>query len=88
MSVLILLVASTVHPYTAHDERYLRAYDPDAFDGRGLISTTHDPAKAMRFSDLEHAVACWKLQSTVHPRRTDGQPNRPLSAYTVELVTV
>lgn len=88
MSVLILLVVSPVQRSRGYDDRYLRAFDPDAFDGRGLISTTNDPAKAMRFPNLEHAVACWKLQSTVRPLRTDGQPNRPMTSYTVELVTV
>ena len=63
--------------------QYLAAFDADAYSGRGLIRWTHDKARAMRFADFEAAAECWKRQSAVRPLRPDGQPNRPLTAYSV-----
>jgi hypothetical protein len=62
---------------------WLVAYNPDAHDGRGTAEWSRDPARAMRFVDAAAAFECWVLQSTVRPLRPDGQPNRPLTAYTV-----
>jgi hypothetical protein len=28
----------------------------------------------------------WKRTSKTHPRRPDGKPNRPMTAFTVEVV--
>jgi hypothetical protein len=68
--------------------RWLESFDPDGNDGFGAISWTADIAKAMRFADLDAALACWKRQSTVRPLRSDLRPNRPLSAYNITFDTV
>jgi len=65
--------------------RWLVSFDPDAFQGRGHIDLTDDASKAQRFADASSALATWKQPSTVVPFRIDGKPNRPLSAYTVEV---
>jgi hypothetical protein len=62
---------------------YLEWFSVDAYDGRGSDIWTHDVSKAMRFPSFEAATECWRRQSTVTPLRTDGQPNRPLTAYNV-----
>lgn len=67
---------------------YLKAADVDAFDGRGSAEFTTNPAEAMTFPDMATAFAYWRRTSTVRPRRPDGKPNRPLTAYTVEFATV
>jgi hypothetical protein len=64
---------------------YLRAFDPDADDGRGVVVVTQDRREAMRFDAAAAALAMWKRQSSVRPLRPDGQPNRPLTAFTVML---
>jgi len=65
---------------------WIADYDVDAFDGRGHTALTKDPAKALRFPTAKAAWDAWSQQSTVHPwRLTDGQPNRPLTSYTVEI---
>ncbi len=56
---------------------WLKSYDPDAYDGRGSATWTFD---------TEAAMACWRTVSTVRPTRPDGQPNRPLTAATIECV--
>ncbi|HTB46264.1 MAG TPA: hypothetical protein VK741_21765 [Acetobacteraceae bacterium] len=68
--------------------RWLKAFDPDAYGGRGFIDTTPDRAQAMRFPSFEAAMECWRTQSRVKPLRDDGQPNRPLTAHTVQPVEV
>lgn len=64
---------------------YLETFDADAFDGGGDATFTGDPAKAMRFESFEAASACWKQQSKVRPLRSDGEPNRPLTAFCVTI---
>lgn len=64
---------------------YLESYDPDANNGRGSASWTPDPARALRFADAASAWELWRRPSRVRPLRTDGRPNRPLTAFTVEI---
>ena len=64
--------------------QYLKSYDLEAFDGRGAINWTPDLDHAMRFATLEALLTEWKRSPKCHPiRLTDGQPNRPLTAFSV-----
>jgi hypothetical protein len=63
---------------------YLEGYDADANDGGGDAAWTADPDKAMRFANATDVLMFWRQQSKVKPRREDGRPNRPLTAWTVE----
>lgn len=65
---------------------YVESSDVDAADGRGVVRGTRDAARAIRFPSVAEAFAYWHRESIVRPRRPDGQPNRPLTAYTVELL--
>lgn len=67
---------------------YFVSMDVDAHDGRGELEVTKNSAEATRFPSMVEAWACWKEQSTVRPLRLDGKPNRPMTAYTVEMQTV
>jgi hypothetical protein len=62
---------------------YLEWSDPDADYGMGDERWTNDLANAKRFKTFVEAMECWKAQSTVRPLRSDGKPNRPLTAYSV-----
>jgi len=66
--------------------QYLASFDPNANGGRGHATWTPDLSQAMRFANVKKALEMWKRPSTVQPRRPDGKPNRPLTAYTVEIV--
>lgn len=68
------------------DGHYLRSADVNAHGGRGSVDAVQDPALARRFTDVVDALAYWRRQSDVRPLRPDGKPNRPLTAYTVEVV--
>ncbi len=65
---------------------YLAWYDPDASDGLGEMIWTTKVADALRFATQEAAVSFYLQVSQVRPVRPDGQPNRPLTAFTVSIV--
>lgn len=70
---------------------YLAAYDVDHRpDGRavypcGRAEWTHDLNEALTFDRPGDAFAVWQEQSRLVPYRPDGEPNRPLTAFTVEV---
>ena len=68
--------------------RYLSHANFDACDGMGDFIFTDDKDKAMRFPSLEAAMEFWKTQSTIRPLRDDGQPNRPLTAFSAAFETL
>lgn len=75
-------INSTQVPYG----QYLKAFDPDFKRGVGIADWTHDRTKAKRFPDAAAALAEWKRPSKVMPIRSDGKPNRPLTAYSITLM--
>lgn len=64
----------------------LKSFDADAMEGYGLVEWTDDVAEARRFQSFTAAMDCWRQDSTVRPLRDDGEPNRPLTAFTIEIV--
>ena len=64
---------------------YLAGYDADGNDGWGDAIWTNNPAEAIVFATATEAHACWTEQSRARPLRPDGQPNRPLTAFTIQL---
>jgi len=68
--------------------QWLKAHDPNMYDGRGWTQWTDDLRFARRFASTVEAHAFYVRQSTVKPLRADGKPNRPLCGYHVELVRV
>lgn len=65
---------------------YLAAFDPEAFGGRGEATFTRDLEHAKVFPDL--ATAWWFIgqRPTSRPTRADGKPNRPLMAFTLQIL--
>jgi hypothetical protein len=62
--------------------QYVKEYDPRAYAGRGYLLTTPDESCARRFPDVEAAARYWRQSAEVRP---DGRPNRPLTAWTVDI---
>ena len=98
---VILLIGLIDGPPTHHDGRFLKAYDPwrveeGILDGsipeRGgfrlirTLETTDNPHEALRFTDGGAALECWRKVSPNRPIRPDGNSNRPLTAYSCEIV--
>lgn len=66
--------------------RWLESGDVEAHDGLGSADLTDDASKAKQFEDPGSAFKFWRQQSVKRPIRSDGQPNRPLTAFTVEIL--
>jgi hypothetical protein len=79
-TVLRLIVIARTGALTP--DKYLEDFDADAYDGRGYVQFTADKSRAKRFSDTAAALQFLRTQSTTHPLRPDGKPNRPLTAHT------
>jgi hypothetical protein len=86
MKQVIKIVASPSGDRTIDDHRYLTFYDPAG--AHGTIKSSADIADALVFDDAAAALTCWRQVSPTHPTRPDGKPNRPLTAFTVEIVKV
>ena len=65
--------------------QYLKSYDPEAHDGQGYAEWTADPAQARVFPDRVAVGRCWATVPKARPRRPDDAPNRPLTAFDVEI---
>lgn len=64
---------------------YVQAYDPAFNDGEGLVDGTEDLGRALLFNTIADATAFYFQD---HGMRPDGQPNRPLTASTVEITPI
>jgi hypothetical protein len=62
---------------------WLQSFDPEARAGRGAAKFTTDAALAMTFGTPAEAFEYWRQQSVTVPLRPDGEPNRPLTAFTM-----
>jgi hypothetical protein len=86
MSVVMKVIAVGSNFWA--DPTYLREFDHEAHNGRGEGTFTHDIDLALRFPSVGEAMQFWNKQSEVRPLRPDGKPNKPLSATTIEIVSV
>jgi hypothetical protein len=66
---------------------YLAEYDPEDNNGLGRSAWTSDPSRAKVFS-LEDAIETYKAVPANRPVRGDGKPNRPLTVFAVEFVSI
>ena len=65
---------------------YVRDVDFDADEGRGRIVMTQKLEEAKRFDSPGEALEYYRTASKVVPLRPDGRPNRPLTAYNVQIM--
>lgn len=66
--------------------KYVKSFDPEAHDGFGYLVTTSDLDEAMKFATLAEAMELYQAVPSNHPvRLTDGQPNRPLTAFHIKV---
>jgi hypothetical protein len=76
-------------PFSCADTgRYLKSCNFEALGGRGLTVFTDDLNQAMKFKTKGEAMDYWRTQSKTKPYRFDGKPNRPLTAYHVEITDI
>jgi hypothetical protein len=70
-------------PFGVPIGQFLKSYDPEAHDGRGSARWTNNLNEALTFSSQVEAARLWRSIPRVRPKRSDGRPNRPLTAFTV-----
>lgn len=70
------------------DGHYVQDLDADAHQGRGHVTWANNAYHAKHFPDTDSALAYYHTQSKKYPTRPDGQPNKPLTAYTVDIMPV
>lgn len=67
--------------------QYLMAYDLEANNGHGSIAFTPNLSEALVWTDPCEVLKALSQSPKNHPvRADDGMPNRPLRAFTVQLV--
>lgn len=91
MTVAIRVIGAQMPGGLAHcpeSDRFLMNFDVAAHNGRAPFPTTIDIRLAKHFPDPAAALEFWRTQSRVRPLRPDGEANRPLTAFTVEVVQV
>ena len=84
--VIKIVGAASGHP-TGLEGQYVKSFDPEAFQGRGDVIATMNKNDAMHFDSFTQAHAFWNQQSKLRPLRPDGRPNKPLTAFTVEIIS-
>lgn len=83
----VALTGAATHPSVGSPSGLLlRAFDPEAFGGRGHADWTDNPAEALKFETSGEAWMLWRRRPFSRPVRPDGRPNRPLTAFTIEVV--
>ena len=76
---------------TIHDGQFVQEYDPNRNDESDrphtvYLTTTLNLLEAKKFDNVAAALEFWKLTDERCPLRPDGEPNRPLTAFSVEVV--
>lgn len=64
---------------------YFKSIDPEAHGGRGHVSWTSKLEEAVVFADHAEAMRIYQASPKCRPVGADGRPNKPLTAYTVEI---
>ena len=67
---------------------YVASYDPDGNGGLGDVALAGDIINAKIYANPTQASRDYLKVSAIRPTRADGQPNRPLTAYAVEVFPV
>jgi hypothetical protein len=79
---VIRLVARADGSKSARAGKYIVRYVPSPF-GRDVLTVSPSISAAKHFPDPAAAHAFWRQQQGM---RADGLPNRPLTAWTVEIL--
>ena len=66
--------------------QWVKEFYPEAFLGRGDLMTTDVLAEAKTWPDGTAAWREWRTIPKARRVRRDGQPNRPFTAFTVEII--
>jgi hypothetical protein len=83
---VVLITGAADGTPTPHDGRYLVAWNPHTEYGALELTSTDRRIEAYRFFRPVEVLFQWQMVSNVEPWRPDGQPNRPLTGITIQVV--
>jgi hypothetical protein len=85
MAIVIILAGRADRVPFEHDGAFLKEFDPERGDNpfAGHVEFTRNIAEAKKFASHTDAFAEWTRVSKRLPKRPDGKPNKPLTAFTV-----
>ena len=83
MTHIMFIVSLASGRPCAQAGRYLLSWKPGGPRRQGILQTTADPLKAKRFAGQGAAFAFYMQVDGLRP---DGQPNRPLTAFTMQVM--
>jgi hypothetical protein len=94
MYIIRIAGTATGEPHWAVGQ-FIKSYDPEyhlpngQYDG-GILDATSDSSAAMQFSNLGtlHKFVYQSVPCTCHGLRPDGEPNRPLTAFNLQILQV
>jgi|DEB0MinimDraft_6_1074348.scaffolds.fasta_scaffold88546_2 hypothetical protein len=84
---LYALSAPPLDSYNMHHGMFLKEYDPDGNGGAGIIVSSRSLQDAKQYESVQEAIEHYRAVSKTHPRRVDGEPNRPITAFSAEVLS-
>jgi hypothetical protein len=85
MSAIIQILGLASGEPSEADGQYVKSYTPDGHEGAGDLVLTRHRGQAKHYASKGAAMEERKRVSATHPTRSDGRPNRPMSAFTVSI---
>ena len=83
---IVKIIGAADGTKTPHDGRFLKAWNPHTEFGVLAVESTDKEGEALHFDSVASVFDDWQATSSVQANRpTDGQPNRPLTAITIEI---
>ena len=70
-----------------HPGVFLKSFDFNANNGSGSWEFTRHIEEAMKFSNVEAGLRYWNTVCPSRPVRVDGKPNKPLTMFTISLIS-
>lgn len=84
--IIIQIICDAAGLPCSEEGAFVMEMDFEAMEGYGHLVATRHPSKAKQFATPEEAMRFYQTAPACHPLRSDGKPNRPMTAYTVEFL--
>jgi hypothetical protein len=86
MTVVLKIIEIPMPLVKFPDGLYLRDYNLEDFEGLGSFELTADITEAKRWASAAEALEAYRATPSNRLFRPDGGYNRPMTAFTVEVV--
>lgn len=85
--VVIKIVGDSLGRPTSHDGKYVLEFRAGTMDRHGvlhggILRSSPERFEALKFPSALEALEFWRQANGLRP---DGKPNRPLTAFTIEI---